>query len=280
MPVSVTTAEQIRTLAKMMREHQPITVLTGAGLSAGSGLPVYRDCKGKWIHKEPVQGPKFRASKAIRQRYWCRSYFGWQAFSKARPNCAHNNLVALEQGGLIAHTITQNVDGLHQRAGSKSTIALHGNLSEVICLSCAHVSRRSDLQTRLKDINPDFLKIEFAVAPDGDAIVDDQHIQSFNIASCSICQGVLQPDVIFYGDNVPKQRVETCIENVLSSSMLLCIGTSLMVYSGYRFCRTANKANIPIVMINNGVTRADDIASLKINYDCAAALAQLKTMLL
>ena len=163
--------EQIKTLAQMLQDHKPVTVLTGAGISAQSGLPVYRDSEGNRVHKQPVQGPKFRASEITRQRYWCRSYFGWQAFSKARPNTAHSDLAALEKGKLLAYTITQNVDGLHQSAGSKNTIALHGNLSEVICLSCGDISSRSDLQVRLTDHNPEFLKIKFDVAPDGDAVV-------------------------------------------------------------------------------------------------------------
>ena len=263
-----------------MRKHQPVTVLTGAGLSARSGLPVYRDINGHRIHKEPVQGPKFRASEAIRQRYWCRSYFGWQAFSKARPNSAHHDLTALEQAGLIAHTITQNVDGLHQDAGSENTIALHGNLSEVICLSCGDISGRAELQTRLQECNPEFLKIAFEVAPDGDAIVDENQLRKFNTADCTLCNGTLQPNVVFYGDNVPKPRVNTCMDNVLGSRLLLCIGTSLMVYSGYRFCKAANNADIPVVMINNGVTRADEILSLKITKNCVEVLSQLKKTLL
>lgn len=258
----------------------PVTVLTGAGISAMSGLPIYRDAAGNWIHKQPVQGPKFRSSDATRQRYWCRSYFGWQAFSKARPNSSHHDLVTLEKNKLINHVITQNVDGLHQSAGSKNTIALHGSLSEVICLSCGDISSRSDLQTRLTENNPEFLKIDFKAAPDGDAIVDDHHIEKFNIVDCSKCRGVLQPHVVFYGDNVPKQRVSLCMDQVLNSRMLLCIGTSLMVFSGYRFCKAANEAGIPVVMINNGVTRADDITTLKINDQAAGVLAQLKTHLL
>ncbi len=264
----------------MIQDHQPVTVLTGAGISAQSGLPVYRNANGNWIHKTPVQGPQFRSSEAVRQRYWCRSYFGWQAFSRARPNSAHRNLAALQRSGLVGHIITQNVDGLHQSAGSKNTIALHGNLSEVVCLSCGNVSNRSDLQNHLREKNPEFLKIDFEVAPDGDAIVDDSHVKKFNTVDCTKCNGLLQPHVVFYGDNVPKQRVEYCMDSLHASRMLLCIGTSLMVYSGYRFCKAAYKADIPIVMINNGITRADDLTSLKINHDCDTVLSKLKDSLL
>ena len=176
--------------------------------------------------------------------------------------------------------ITQNVDGLHQRAGSDSTVALHGNLSEVICLNCGGITQRADLQQRLQDDNPEFLKIDFEVAPDGDAIVDDTHIVNFNIAACVECGGILQPYVVFYGDNVPKLRVQHCMQQVKESGLLLCIGTSLMVYSGYRFCKAAHEAGIPIVIINNGVTRADDLATHKLNGNCADVLRQLKHLLL
>lgn len=268
-------SEQIQTLAHEMQQNQPVTVLTGAGISVSSGLPVYRDAEGSWIHKQPVQGPKFRASESTRQRYWCRSYFGWQAFSKARPNSSHNDLARLEEKNFISTVITQNVDGLHQQAGSKQTIALHGNLSEVICLSCGDISARSELQTRLKVANPEFLKIQFEVAPDGDALVDDAHVKRFNIVACAKCNGTLQPHVVFYGDNVPRPRVDACMQQVLNSRMLLCIGTSLMVFSGFRFCRAAAEAGIPVVMINKGITRADDLAELKINSNCDDVLSQL-----
>ncbi len=263
-----------------MQHKTPVTVLTGAGISVKSGLPVYRDEKGNWIHKQPVQGPKFRASAAIRQRYWCRSYFGWQAFSRATPNDIHRNLTALEQSGFVSHIITQNVDGLHEQAGSKVTVALHGNLSEVICLNCGDVSSRDNLQTRLHDCNPDFLSLDFEVAPDGDANVEDYHIQQFNIAACEHCDGTLQPNVIFYGDNVPKARVSACMENTLNSGLLICMGTSLMVYSGYRFCKAAHEANIPLVIVNRGATRADQLALLKVDHDCNTVLTKLTAALL
>lgn len=271
---------QIEALAELIKNNQPVVALTGAGISASSGLPVYRDADGNWIHSEPIQGPKFRASEKVRQRYWCRSYFGWQSFSSASPNDAHKDLATLEENNLISTVITQNVDGLHQRAGCANTVALHGNLSEVICLDCGDITQRADLQTRLQNNNPEFLKIEFEVAPDGDAIVDDTHIAKFNTAACIACGGVLQPYVVFYGDNVPKLRVQHCMQRLQESRLLLCIGTSLMVYSGFRFCKTANEAGIPVVIINNGITRADNLASHKLNGDCADALTQLKQLLL
>lgn len=272
--------ETIEALAQLIQHNQPVTAVTGAGISASSGLPVYRDAGGNWIHSAPVQGPDFRASEKIRQRYWCRSYFGWQSFSSATPNDAHKDLALLEKNKLIKTVITQNVDGLHQTAGSESTVALHGNLSEVICLNCGDISLRADLQHRLQKNNPEFLKIEFEVAPDGDAIVDDAHIEQFNTVACTACGGVLQPYVVFYGDSVPKLRVQHCMQQLKESRLLLCIGTSLMVYSSFRFCKAAADADIPVVIVNNGITRADDLASLKFNGDCTGALRQLKQLLL
>jgi len=276
----MSSASSIEHVAQLISNNQPVTVITGAGLSASSGLPVYRDAEGNWIHSEPVQGPKFRASEKTRQRYWCRSYFGWQSFSKAAPNSAHHDLATLEENGFVNTVITQNVDGLHQSAGSRNTVALHGNLSEVICLNCGDITQRADLQQRLQANNPEFLKVEFSVAPDGDAIVHDSHIEKFNAVACTNCGGVLQPYVVFYGDNVPKLRVQHCMQRVLESELLVCAGTSLMVYSGFRFCKAAVSAGIPLVIINKGITRADDLASAKINDDCEVVLSQLKQLLL
>lgn len=270
----------IREITQLIKNCTPITVLTGAGVSASSGLPVYRNANGDWIHSEPVQGPKFRASEHIRKRYWCRSYFGWQAFSSATPNSAHLDLALLQRNNVISTIITQNVDGLHQSAGATNTIALHGNLSEVICLTCGNISTRAELQQRLQQQNPELMHIQFEIAPDGDAIINDTHIEKFNTVNCALCDGTLQPYVVFYGDNVPKTRVEDCMNHVLSSQMLLCIGTSLMVYSGYRFCMAAAKADIPVVIINDGVTRADELARFKVGGDCAEVLSSLQKALL
>lgn len=269
----------INQLAELIRSSQNVTLLTGAGISVASGLPVYRDANGNWVHSKPVEGPAFRADEKIRQRYWCRSFFGWPAFSQATPNAVHHDINWIRENHGDSTVITQNVDGLHQQCGHNNTIALHGNLSEVICIECGDLTSRQFLQTRLEQCNPDFIKLDAISAPDGDALIDDKHIQKFKIANCQRCNGVLKPNVVFFGDNVPKERVMLCRDRVLQSGVLVCIGTSLMVYSGFRFCRAAHEASIPIAIINNGKTRADDMADFKIEGDCTANMADLKRAL-
>ena len=272
--------DQITELKALIQNKHPATVISGAGISVASGLPVYRDSKGNWVHSKPVEGPLFRADEKIRQRYWCRSFFGWPSFSRAKPNQAHEDIAKLEQHGLIETVITQNVDGLHQRAGSTGAIALHGNLAEVICLSCGLISARDVLQNRLAEKNPHHTQLEIKPAPDGDALIDDEHIESFKVVSCDSCDGVLKPNVVFFGDNVPKERVQLCKDNLLQSKLLLCVGTSLMVYSGYRFCKAAQSAGIPVAIINDGITRADDMAVARIGGNCTEVLAALRHQLL
>ncbi len=267
-------------LLKMIRQNLPATVLTGAGISANSGLPVYRNSEGNWIHSKPIEGPRFRASESIRQRYWCRSFFGWPVFSKATPNSAHTDIAALEQSEVVSTVITQNVDGLHHAAGSDNAIPLHGSLSEVVCLHCGEISSRHLLQQRLQKQNPDISGLDFSAAPDGDAQIADEYIQQFNVSNCSRCNGILKPNVVFFGDNVPKDRVQNCMDKLLQSKLLICVGTSLMVFSGFRFCRTAKEHGIPIIVINDGVTRADDIATLKYNGELTTTLSTLRTKLL
>ncbi len=271
--------DQTDELLKLIRQYQPATVVTGAGISATSGLPTYRNSEGNWIHSKPVEGPEFRAKESIRQRYWCRSYFGWPVFSKAVPNTAHTDIATLEQRGVISTIITQNVDGLHHAAGSPNAIPLHGSLSEVVCLDCGDLSSRHQLQQRLQQGNPDISDPGFATAPDGDANIADEHVHRFNVSHCLHCDGALKPNVVFFGDNVPKDRVQLCMGKLLQSKLLICIGTSLMVFSSFRFCRAAKEHGIPIIVINDGVTRADDIATMKYNGDLAAALTALRTKL-
>jgi len=224
-------------LLELLQSHGPTTVLTGAGVSVGSGLPVYRDNKGDWVHQKPIDGRDFKSSAAIRQRYWCRSFIGWPSFSEAQPNSAHHDLTRLIDHGYVSSIITQNVDGLHQKAGSVPTIALHGNLAEVICLDCGEISARDSLQQRMHTANPEFSHQRFQVKPDGDASVDSKFIENFEVSDCTNCNGTLKPHVVFFGETVPVARVERCMQNLVQNKMLLCIGTSLMVYSGFRFCR-------------------------------------------
>ena len=271
--------DSLKSLAGLLRNNQPVTVLTGAGISVSSGLPVYRDTSGNWVHSKPVQGPEFRSNPFARQRYWSRSFVGWKEYNRAQPNAAHEELVSLQRHGHISHLITQNVDGLHEAAGSRNVIPLHGSLSQVICLQCGDLSARQSLQIRLQTLNPEFDTAQFTTLPDGDTKIDRQQSLDFTIANCQHCDGILKPHVVFFGDNVPVQRVQACKDNVLESGLLLCIGTSLMVYSGFRFCRLANESKIPVVIINRGVTRADDLATLKIEGDCSRVLRELSQQL-
>jgi len=272
-------SDSINALLTTLQNQGPATVLTGAGVSVDSGLPVYRDSKGDWVHQKPIDGRDFKSSATVRQRYWCRSFIGWPSFSKAQPNSAHHDLTKLINHGHVSNIITQNVDGLHQKANSLPTTALHGNLGEVICLGCGEISSRDSLQHRMRTENPEFSQQNFEVKPDGDANVDSRYIENFKVSDCINCNGTLKPHVVFFGETVPVARVEHCMENLTQSKLLLCIGTSLMVYSGFRFCRKAHSENIPIAIINEGVTRADDIATIKIEAPCATVLSQLHTAL-
>lgn len=264
-------------LTELIKNNRPVIALTGAGISTHSGIPAYRDSNGSWIQSKPVQAQEFRAKESVRRRYWQRSMAGWPNFHTAIPNNAHRALAELEESSVVSTVITQNVDGLHQRAGSKQVIDLHGSLAKVVCLGCGEHSRREELQSRLELQNKDFLGNEFRMLADGDATITNSIASEheFEIAACLNCGGVLKPDVVFYGENVPVPRVEHCMNELEHAAMLLCIGTSLAVFSGYRFCRAANQANKPIALINQGSTRADDLASMKVNEDCADTLVSL-----
>jgi NAD-dependent SIR2 family protein deacetylase len=257
----------------------PITVLTGAGLSTGSGIPAYRDAQGQWQHPPPTQHQAFVRDASVRQRYWARSFVGWQRFGQAAPNAGHAALAALEAAGHIHTLITQNVDGLHQRAGSARVIELHGSLGQVRCLGCQALWPRAQLQGWLSELNVHKLAADPAhgaearTAPDGDAhLADDAHAD-FVVPACPACGGVLKPDVVFFGDNVPRERVAQAAQAVADSAGLLVVGSSLMVYSGYRFAEQAHKLGKPLVSLNQGVTRADPILSAKVEADCGEALA-------
>ncbi len=268
-------------LSDLIRNNQPVIVLTGAGISTQSGIPAYRDKTGSWVQPKPVQAQEFRNKKSVRQRYWQRSMAGWPVFNKAEPNSAHLALADLEKAGIVSAIITQNVDGLHQRAGSKHVIDLHGNLAEVVCMTCEEQSTRNDLQRRLESDNNDFLDNEFQILADGDAAITNTTVteNEFNIANCLNCGGTLKPNVVFFGENVPVSRVTYCMNELDNAAMLLCIGTSLAVFSGYRFCRTAHQAGKPIALINQGLTRADELASLKVDKDCGSTLTSLRDTL-
>jgi NAD-dependent SIR2 family protein deacetylase len=252
-----------------------ITVLSGAGCSTASGIPDYRDDDGNWKNAKPVQFSDFVSSGKVRKRYWARSFAGWQRIASAEPNAAHAALADLERSGYVHSLITQNVDNLHRRAGSESVIDLHGVLEKIRCLGCDAISNRSDWQARLAERNPDWDAEVSTFTPDGDAVLtelDDLALSNFNVPDCPRCGGTVKPNVVFFGEPVPSQRVNIATKKLHQSEALLVVGSSLMVFSGYRFARLAHEAGIPVVIINRGRTRADDIATQKLSRDCAQVL--------
>lgn len=262
-------------LIEFVDQYPRLWVLTGAGVSTDSGIPAYRDHNGRWLRSDPIQHQDFINSHPFRQRYWARSLLGWQSMRRAKPNAAHTALAAMENSGRIHQLVTQNVDGLHQAAGSQSVIDLHGNLQHVICLQCNTSSARSAMQTRLAAANPQLSESVSSMRPDGDAEIDALDLSEVSVPNCELCNGVLKPDVVFFGASVPKPRVQQALDSLAEADALLVVGSSLKVYSGFRFCKTAQQLGKPIVIINQGITRADDIATLKIEQNCGTALAEL-----
>lgn len=257
-------------------DHYPrLMVLTGAGISVDSGINTYRDHNGQWLVKKPIQHAEFIADATIRQRYWTRSAVGWPAVGAAQPNVAHRALARLEQQGHVELLLTQNVDRLHQAAGHQNVIDLHGRLDKAQCLSCQKSESRAQIQSRLLDQNNHLCEIEARLNPDGDAVVEDNLSALTVIPNCQYCGGVLMPEVVFFGGAVPKSRVEHAMAALEKADGLLVVGSSLAVFSGYRFCRAAQRWQIPIAAINRGKTRADDMFAVKIEDDCSAVLGSL-----
>lgn len=260
-------------LGEALRRHRRWFVLTGAGVSTGSGIPAYRDERGAWKHKAPIQFRDFVQSEALRRRYWARSFVGFERVHRAEPNGAHRALARLEVLGRAQLLVTQNVDGLHQKAGSRSVVDLHGQLAEVECLSCHARSSRAQIQRRLLASNPWLSQLSSAYAtPDGDAELDSASHEALVVPSCEACGGVLKPAVVFFGENVPRARVDQAYEALAASDAVLVVGSSLMVFSGYRFARRAAELHKPVVVVNQGLTRADALAALKLQGECEALL--------
>ena len=271
--------EQIQELAAFAVRHRPLFVLTGAGCSTASGIPDYRDREGRWKHSQPVLFQDFMKKTAVRQRYWARSMAGWPAFSQARPNGVHWALASLEKAGFIHQLVTQNVDGLHRQAGSRQVTDLHGCLDSVICMDCGQRSRRSDFQQRLHTLNSHMPQAVSRPAPDGDAHLASEAADNFVIPSCPSCEGILKPAVVFFGEAVPKDRVNRSMEKLNKSGGMLVVGSSLMVFSGFRYCRAAAERKIPIAAVNLGKTRADPLIQLKLHADCTEVLQALSSSL-
>jgi len=256
-----------------------LLVITGAGCSTGSGIGDYRDDRGEWKRVQPVQHQEFMASHHWRQRYWARSQVGYPEFMRAQPNAAHRVLAEWEAEGRVHGLITQNVDRLHQRAGHQRVIDLHGRLDQVVCTGCGEVVTRDTIQQWLDEHNTPADPRAFTLAPDGDADVERADFSAVSVPACSTCRGILKPHVVFFGDSVPKPVVDQAYGWVDAADAVLVVGSSLMVYSSFRFIRRAAAANIPLAAINRGRTRADDLLAVKVEDDCGAVLQQLKEML-
>ncbi len=265
--------QQSESLADWLRRHPRIAVITGAGVSVESGIPAWRDGEGRWVRSDPIRHQEFLREPAARRRYWGRSMLGWPQVRAARPNRAHLALAELERRGLVELLVTQNVDRLHQRAGSRAVIDLHGRLDRVRCLGCGSLTDRESLQARLEGLNPGLGGADPTMLPDGDAALEDRALNRFRVPECPRCAGVLMPDVVFFGGSIPPSRLERCQQAVDRADALLAVGSSLQVFSGFRFCRHARRSGKPLAVLNPGSSRADDIATARFSAACGPLLA-------
>ncbi len=260
---------------RRLLEQGAVVVLTGAGLSTSSGIPAYRDREGNWQDAQPVRQHDFLHLESARRRYWARSFFGWPSVAGAAPGRGHHALARLEQAGRIDLVVTQNVDGLHDQAGSKGVVDLHGRIDTVCCLACGQRQPRLALQRELLRRNPQWAARDALAAPDGDADLEALDFSGFDVPDCADCGGMLKPDVVFFGENVPRERVAAARAALARSDALLVAGSSLMVYSGFRFVKAMVEAGKPVAAINRGRTRADDLLELKVSANCADALRRI-----
>lgn len=255
-----------------------VLVLSGAGLSTESGIPDYRGPSAALRRSSPMTYQTFVGSAAARRRYWARSHLGWRQLAAARPNAGHRAVTALQGSGLVSGIVTQNVDGLHQAAGADDVIELHGGLDLVVCLSCGLRERRIELATRLAAANAGFAASIASINPDGDAEVTDATLEGFVPVGCVYCSSdLVKPDVVFFGENVPRPRVDACYALVEATASLLVLGSSLTVMSGLRFVRRAAALGIPIAIVNQGPTRGDALAAVKVEAPLGELLTALAT---
>ena len=250
-----------------------VFVLSGAGVSTDSGIPGYRDERGAWQGRAPVQYRDFVGSESVRKRYWARSSLGFPLIANAAPNAAHHALRALERRSVLSLLVSQNVDGLHRRAGSQQLVDLHGRLDQVRCLGCEALTSRAELQSELLARNPEFARASATFKPDGDAELEDVDYERFQVVPCAACGGMLKPHVVFFGESVPVARVQQAMSALERSRLLLIVGSSLMVFSGYRFARAAAQLGLPVAIVNRGVTRADELSALKLDGDVGEILS-------
>lgn len=252
-------------LAQFLQRHPDVLLLTGAGISTASGIPDYRDSDGVRRGNAPVQGPDFRRQPAVQRRYWARSMVGYPTLSRAQANPGHLAIAQLARQGKVGSLVTQNVDGLHQQAGSTGVTELHGSIHAVVCLDChAHYARRT-VQDMLEYDNPQMVGATATPAPDGDALLEPTQLASFVVPRCLHCGGTLKPDVVFFGDGVPAACAAEAAQKMQDASALLVIGSSVMVYSSFRLCRMAAESGKPVAAINLGKTRADDLLAFKLD---------------
>lgn len=269
-------ASALEALHAFVTAHPRLFVLTGAGCSTASGIPDYRDAEGRWKGAEPIQHARFMGEPRARQRYWARSLVGWPHVARARPSAAHHALATLEARGRVGQLVTQNVDGLHQGAGSRRVIDLHGRLDRVDCQSCAWQESRGDYQRRLLDLNPGLEPhAAGALRPDGDVPVPPHLADGLRVPACPQCGGIVKPNVVFFGGSVPRGRVDRAMARLEAADAVLTVGTSLMVYSGYRFVRRARERGLAVAALNLGRTRADDDLALKVEAPCQTLLPAL-----
>jgi NAD-dependent SIR2 family protein deacetylase len=257
-----------------------VVVLSGAGISTESGIPDYRGETGSLRTHTPMTYADFVGSPSGRQRYWARSHLGWRTIARAHPNGGHHAVAALQARGYVSGVITQNVDGLHQAAGARDVVELHGNLDRVVCLGCRGTSPRERLDRRLRRANPWFEAEATRINPDGDVELPEEAVATFTVVDCDACaDGVLKPDVVFFGENVPKSRVERCYRLIDDADSVLVLGSSLTVMSGFRFVRYAAKVGKPVLIINQGLTRGDPYATHRVDLPLGEALTRLTTAL-
>jgi NAD-dependent SIR2 family protein deacetylase len=266
-------------LQAFVEQHPRLFVLTGAGCSTESGIPDYRDGDGAWKRPKPIEFQPFMRDPVMRARYWARSLIGWRSFGKAEPNQAHRALAALEGTGRVGMIVTQNVDGLHQAAGSRRVIDQHGRLDRVVCMSCKNGWRRTAWQAHLEQRNASWTGLQAPVGPDGDADLDGLDFTAFDVPDCPQCAGIIKPDVVFFGENVPRWRHTQATAALTSADGMLVVGSSLMVFSGYRYVVAASRLGIPVAAVNLGRTRADHLLTVKVESPVGATLDALSSSL-
>ncbi|WP_433826345.1 NAD-dependent protein deacetylase [Actinoplanes sp. CA-015351] len=272
--MDLSVVEQVALLDAWIAEGG-VAVLSGAGLSTDSGIPDYRGPSGSARRGSPMTYQTFTSDALARRRYWARSHLGWRTIGDARPNDGHRAVARWQSSGLLNGLITQNVDGLHQAAGAHDVVELHGNLARIVCLDCRELTSRTELTARMDQANPDFSAVATGINPDGDVELDDAELTGFTVVDCRSCGGVLKPDVVYFGETVPPDRVATAFDLVESARTLLVLGSSLTVMSGRRFVLRAVREGVRVAIVNRGVTRGEPYANMVIDAPLGVVLPNL-----